>query len=404
MFLDRSPARRFKAYYDCLTNNDPATSPVVSTYILIKLAARCNLACTYCYWFRDESVFDMPKRLTIEAEDAFLARLREHVRRYNQKEFFILFHGGEPLLFGKLRFSTLCEKLRRMEVECGFKLKLSLTTNAVLVDAGWADIFRQWKIGVTVSLDGPRSVNDRRRVDFRGGGSFDAVISGIIRLREAGIEPGFLSVCDPSADPREHIRFFVKDIGALDFDVLVPDATHDDAPSSIAAFYIGLFDAWWDTWVDHGVRVRLLDTLVRGLLGEESRIESIGFGPNTTSTLTTDGTIEPLDVLRVAGNSFTHTRFDVFHNGLQDIQSDPLWREVLRASLTLPDTCQNCRYRMTCGGGHVGQRWSSLRRFDNPTVYCEDIKVILSHISRRLFADLIVTAPARALESVGVAL
>ena len=106
-------------------------------------------------------------------------------------------------------------------------------------------------------------------------------------------------------------------------------------------------------------------------------------------------------MLRVAGDSFTRTRIDVFRHGLQDIQSDPLWREVLRASLTLPEVCRGCRYRTTCGGGHVGQRWSSQRRFDNPTVYCEDVKMILGHVSQRLFADLTITAPARVLEAVG---
>ncbi|MDQ1923738.1 radical SAM protein [Massilia pseudoviolaceinigra] len=400
MFVTHAPQQRFKAFYDCLSNNDTATSSVVSSYILVKLAARCNLACTYCYWFRDKSVLDAPKRLTLEAEDAFLMRLGEHIRQHQLKTFFILFHGGEPLLFGAARFEALCAKLRELEAAHGCQLKLAVTTNGVLVDAHWASLLHRWNVGVTVSLDGPRAVNDSRRIGFRGQGSFDAILAGVRQLRAAGVEPGFLSVCEPSSDPRELVRFFAEDLGACDFDVLVPDATHEDTPASIAAFYIGLFDAWWDTWLDRGVRIRLLDTLVRGLLGEESRIESIGFGPNTTSTLATDGAIEPLDVLRTAGDSFTRTRIDVFHNGLQDIQSDPLWREVLQASLTLPKTCQSCQHRMTCGGGHVGQRWSAARRFDNPTVYCEDIKAILAHMSARLFADMTIVAPAGALEAV----
>jgi len=399
MLVNHAPDQRFKAYYDCLENNDPATSSVVSTYILVKLAARCNLACTYCYWFRDRSVMDAPKRLTIEAEDAFISRLGEHIVHFGLRSFFILFHGGEPLLFGAARFDSLCAKLRELEDKYQCQLNLAITTNAVLIDAKWASLLLRWRVGVTVSLDGPRASNDSRRIGFNGAGSFDAIIQGVIELRAAGVEPGFLSVCDPSADPSEHIRFFAEDLGARDFDILIPDATHEDAPASIAAFYIGLFDSWWDKWIDRGVRIRLLETIIRALLGEESKIESIGDGPNTTSTLTTDGAIEPLDVLRVAGDQFTRTRIDVFQNSLRDIQSDPLWREVLQSSLTLPKTCQACRYRTACGGGHVGQRWSSGQRFDNPTVYCEDIKLILGHMSRRLFADLTIVAPFNALES-----
>lgn len=403
MIANQAVEKRFKAYYDCLNNADPLSSPIISNYILIKLASRCNLACTYCYWFRDETVLEAPKRLTVDAEDAFIARLREHIDRYHLESFFILFHGGEPLLFGKARFDVFCDKLRRLEVNRNFELKLAITTNGILIDEDWANLFRRWRVSVTVSIDGPRSVNDRRRIGFHGEGSFDAIIRGIEQLREARIEPGFLSVCDPNTNPSEYIRFFAEDLGAKDFDVLVPDATNDDTPSSIAPFYLGLFDSWWDLWIDHGIRIRFLETLVKGLLGEESRVESIGFGPNTTSTLTTDGAIEPLDVLRVAGNNFTRTRIDVFRNNLQDIQSDPLWQEVLRSSLTLPETCRECRYHITCGGGHIGQRWSSSRRFDNPTVYCQDVKTILAHISRRLFDDLTVTVPRKALDKVGVA-
>jgi uncharacterized protein len=401
MIVDNIASERFRAFFECLETDDTDQSLVVADYLLVKLAARCNLACTYCYWFKDESVMNASKVLTLGAEDAFVERLSEHITRHRLSSFFILFHGGEPTLFGKVRFDNLCCKLRRVETELNLKLRLSITTNAVLVDSSWAELFLKWRVGVTVSIDGPKQVHDLRRVGFHGEGSFDLVLRGIHALRNLGIEPGFLSVCDPKTDARAQLRFFAEDLGASSFDILVPDATNDDAVESISQFYIALFDAWWDEWMDRGVEVRFLQTLVRGLLGEESQIESIGFGPNTTCTLTTDGSLEPLDVLRVAGKEFTRTKINVFQDSLQSIQNDPLWREVLRASLTLPSGCKTCRYKNTCGGGHVGQRWSTARRFDNPTVYCEDIKAILGHIGGRLFSELSVTVPRTALSELG---
>lgn len=32
------------------------------TFVLVKLASRCNIACTYCYWFRDDEVYKKPPR------------------------------------------------------------------------------------------------------------------------------------------------------------------------------------------------------------------------------------------------------------------------------------------------------------------------------------------------------
>ena len=35
----------------------------------MKLAQRCNIACTYCYWFRDADVYKKPAVLTAETEN-----------------------------------------------------------------------------------------------------------------------------------------------------------------------------------------------------------------------------------------------------------------------------------------------------------------------------------------------
>ena len=42
------------------------------------------------------------------------------------------------------------------------------------------------------------------------------------------------------------------------------------------------------------------------------------------------------------------------------------------------------------GGGHLAQRWSSERRFDNPSVYCESWKRIFAHIWERIAPTLTV--------------
>ena len=36
------------------------------TQLLIKVAARCNIDCSYCYWFRDAAVYSKPKLMSEE--------------------------------------------------------------------------------------------------------------------------------------------------------------------------------------------------------------------------------------------------------------------------------------------------------------------------------------------------
>jgi uncharacterized protein len=371
-----------------MTDNSGVRGEQVFRYILIKLAARCNLKCSYCYWFRDDSVYEKPAVLTRQAEAAFLEKLTMHIREYQVEHFSILFHGGEPLLFGKKRFKAFCSKLRDIEKELGFELKLAITSNGALIDAEWAQLFKAFRVAVTVSIDGSERVHDQRRVDFKGRGTFNRVRAALPILAAEGIRPGLLAVCSPQSDPEELCEFFVRQLGIRHFDILVPDATHEDQPASIARYYKQLFDTVYDVYGMSEVHVRWLETVTKGLLGVPSHSESIGYRPVTTFTLLTDGSLEPLDVLRTAGNKATATSLDIFNHELQAIQLDPLWREVRDAALTLAPVCQQCVYKNACGGGHIASRWSNANRYNNPSVYCDDIKDVFGHIWQRITNDI----------------
>jgi uncharacterized protein len=185
------------------------------------------------------------------------------------------------------------------------------------------------------------------------------------------------------------LAYVVEELGIKQFDILPPDATQADNPPPIADYYIKLFDVWFDKYAVQGVRISTLDAMVQGLVGSVSVSDTIGFGPIDTVTLMTDGSLEPLDVLRIAGNGSTASNSSVFQNALQDVQNDVRWRRAFEASTKLCDTCLQCEYLDACGGGHLAQRWTDERQFDNPSVYCESWKRIFDHIWDRIAPTLI---------------
>src|SRR5262249_45442505 len=128
------------------------TRPPIFTFVLVKLASRCNINCTYCYWFRDAEVYNKPPVLTLEAEDAFCRRLEQPIREHELKQFLLVFHGGEPLLFPKRRFAELQRKLREIERRTDCRLERGVTTNAILIDEEWAALLKAEDVSVTVSL------------------------------------------------------------------------------------------------------------------------------------------------------------------------------------------------------------------------------------------------------------
>src|SRR5919199_597064 len=185
----------------------------VFTFVLVKLASRCNINCTYCYWFRDAEVYRKPPVLTREAEDAFCRRLEAHIDEFSLRHFMLIFHGGEPLLFPKHRFVAFQEKLLDIEDRTGCRIMRGVSTNGILIDQEWCDIFNRYDVSVSVSLDGPPDINDKHRVDFDGRGTHAETLRGIGRLRASGIEPGLISVCNPATDPAAILRYVVEELG-----------------------------------------------------------------------------------------------------------------------------------------------------------------------------------------------
>ena len=357
-------------------------------YLLVKLASRCNFDCTYCYWFRDATVRTLPALMPERVVAAFLEKLERHITRFDLPDFVCSFHGGEPTLFGVRRFEQLLDRINLVSSRTKCMIRFALTTNAALLNERWIEVLQAYSVSVAVSLDGPPDVHDGRRRTVNGEPTWRQTVHGYLALCRAGIRPTIIAVCDPYADPTRVLMHFVEDLGATFCDVLVPDANHTEKMPSIAAFYTGLFDHWYSNYFGRGVEVRILTDFIRGLLGLPTRTESIGFGSVRTVCLSPTGKLEPHDVLRIAGADRVNTSCDIFVNDICDIEKDPLWDSVRRASIELCGTCRSCRYVKSCGGGHIAQRWAPENGYNNPSVYCSDFKHILDHIAERIKNDV----------------
>lgn len=356
--------------------------------LLVKLASRCNLNCTYCYWFRDKSVYEKPPIMSIETESNLLLKLEKHITQHQLNKFTLLFHGGEPLLFGKKRFSNMVSNIRGIEEKTNCKIYLGITTNGTLIDEEWIKIFKMAQMSVTISIDGPSKIHDARRVDLKGDGSFTRAIQGVKLIQKNGLEPRILAVCEPNSTPDIVVDYFVNSLRIERFDILIPDATYEDIPHSIAEYYKRLFDLWFDTYSAAGIEIRYASSIAKSVLGIDPQIDSIGYGPIQLVTVLTDGSLDPLDVLNITKNGSSQTKMSVNTHEIQDVVQDPIWKEAFRASLNLPSQCVACEYQFACGGGYLPHRWSNKERFNNPSIYCSDLKEIFDHVWLKLASKI----------------
>lgn len=364
------------------------------TLIIVKLTARCNLDCPYCYEFNlaDTSWKDSPKKMSNEVFDALLMRVRNHAERFGQRRVHFSFHGGEPTLVGARRFEELCVRARRTLDD--MDVRLSLQTNGVLVDKGWAELLKRNNINVGVSLDGPRAIHDAVRFDHRGRGSHERVLRGIEALQYAGVGFGILTVIPLGADPLE-VHRHILDLGCTSLSYLYPDLTHDTigdvhtlhGPTPCADFLIPIFDDWWyNSTLD--IRIRNFWDMARSIMGGASHVDALGNQPLRYVVVSCGGDVEGLDVLKACGDGLVKTGMNVLTDEFIDLPArSPLHAKMVFDSLPLAKQCERCNERDTCAGGYHPHRYSNENGFNNASVWCGDLLRLFTHMRARLEVD-----------------
>jgi uncharacterized protein len=348
--------------------------------LLIKVASRCNIDCSYCYWFRDAAVYKKPKLMSIEVLQQLLRRIEEHVVQHCFTEFPLVLHGGEPLLWGVENFHRIAEGCEAIMARTGCDIPIAVTTNGILIDEAWLQCFEAHDISVAISIDGPEHIHDIHRRTFGGTGTHAAVVRAARKLVGRNINVSALAVCNPAYDPKEYVDFFAA-CGISRYDIMIPDATLGERPPHIASFYKGLFDLWLDA-NRHApaVSIRIVTDMVSALLGNDAPTEGVGYKPVELCTVMTDGSVEAHDVLRIAGDGMTQSGFNLFEHAIDDVRNEPLWKEAREASINLCDKCRSCKFMNACGGGYLPHRFSKEKRYDNPSAYCDDLYATFEHI------------------------
>src|SRR5260370_24156684 len=105
--------------------------------LLVKVAARCNIDCSYCYWFRDAAVYDKPKLMSADVLHRLLQRIEEHVAQHSLIDFPIILHGGEPFLWGIENFNRIAEACEALSSRTASAVAIDVTTNGELIDDHW---------------------------------------------------------------------------------------------------------------------------------------------------------------------------------------------------------------------------------------------------------------------------
>lgn len=351
---------------------------------VLKVQSDCNMACPDCYVYAgpDQSWATKPARMEEPVLERTAERLAEHASAHNLPKIQAIFHGGEPLMNGPQYIRRASQILRSAAPE-GTKLTLAVQTNGVLLTKRMLDVLLEEDVHVGVSLNGPAEVNDPARPLKGGRGTYDIVARN---LRLLGSEPyrsifnGILCTVDPTSNPKEVLDTLAQ-FKPPRMDLLMMHATWESPPQHDApATGKWLLDAftYWASQSDPDYpQIRLFDSLIALMAGGKSQTEQIGTSPLGVVVVEADGTYEQNDIMKITYAGAPTTGMNVFEHSLDDVLALPEIRVRQLGLAALGKTCQACPLKPVCGGGQYAHRYSRENGFANPSVYCDDLQLLI---------------------------
>ncbi|NYB72800.1 radical SAM protein [Sedimentibacter hydroxybenzoicus DSM 7310] len=132
----------------------------------------CNLHCVYCY--ESTTVQRNIKDMSEEQAEAVKRFIEYKAKNYDSSQIRITLMGGEPLL---IRNKQIIEDF--LNWANILKYKVDIVTNGTTIHQ-YEDILKRYDISsLQITVDGPKNINDKRRISIDEKGSFDNIIEGI---------------------------------------------------------------------------------------------------------------------------------------------------------------------------------------------------------------------------------
>lgn len=174
----------------------------------------CNLRCKYCCFSecyeltRSHGNQMMSWDVAKMAVDYYFENFKNIIRRNPEREPYVSFYGGEPLL----NFTLIKQVVNYIsEMYSEYDVNYNITTNATLLDEEISDFFVSKDFSVLVSLDGDEETHNKNRCFENEVGSFEYAFRNLSKFRKRYPEYKKISISacyDVDADFEKIEKFF----------------------------------------------------------------------------------------------------------------------------------------------------------------------------------------------------
>ena len=330
--------------------------PPRSFHVMTKpIGPLCNLNCRYCFYLEKEKLFPDGENYRMD-DEVLETYIREYIQSQNTPEIQFAWQGGEPTLLG-LDFFRKAAALQR-HYAAGRPVSNAFQTNGTQLDDEWCEFFAREKFLVGLSLDGPKHIHNRYRVDKDGAGSFDQVMTGMQLLKKRRVEFNTLT-CVTRQSPAEAVEIytFLKAQG-VQFMQFIPIVERVDGLNGTAVmpwavssegfgdFLAAVFDEWATTDVGR-IFVNIFDVMLAAWSGMEPGLCTFSRRCGQAVAMEHDGGIYSCDHYvypsYFLGNIMEKPLEEIIFSPAQVKFGNDKWD-------ALPKYCRECGFLFACNG------------------------------------------------------
>ncbi len=360
----------------------------------------CNLDCKYCFYLEKENLY--PGKTDWAMPDEVLeSYIRQTIEAQSVPVISFAWQGGEPTLLGVDYFEKVVAFQKKYAG--GKRIENALQTNGVLLDDRWGEFLAVNKFLVGLSIDGPRELHDRYRVDKGGQPTFDRVTRGLGTLKKHGVEFNTLTVVQRhnSYHPLKLYRF-LKEVGSgfMQFIpcveriaepakprglVLISPGSAERArvtewsvePEQYGRFLSVIFDEWVRNDVGR-IFVQLFDVALESWMGLEASLCVFREACGAAMAIEHNGDLYSCDHYVYPENKLGN----ILEHALESLVNSPQQRKFgLDKRDTLPRYCRECEVRFACNGECPKHRFIRTPDGEEGLNYlCAGYKIFFKHI------------------------
>lgn len=328
--------------------------------VVIQSTSFCNLDCDYCYLPNRH----LQNRLSLDLINPILKTVL--TSPFVADSFTICWHAGEPLAVPISFYKSAFELIKEAQIQYNYShgtIFHSIQTNATLINQAWCDLFKEYHVGVGVSIDGPDFLHDAHRKNRRGKGSHQEAMRGINLLQKNDIPIQVIAVItsDSLDYPDEIFNFFMENgLTDVGFNFEETEGIHKTSSlekKGMEERYTQFIQRMWElTRQTKGeFKLREFET-VCSLIYHDFRLDNTDMNhPFVIVSFDYLGNFSTFDPELLSVETTEYGKFilgNVLEDSLVSVAATEKFKKIYQDLKIGVEMCQNtCEYFGVCGGG-----------------------------------------------------